>query len=565
MSGYNWSVSAGGLITSGNGTNQITVTWNNDGPQTVSVNYTNTNGCTANSPSVMEVTVRPLPTYSFDMSATEVCSGETVDFINYFTGAAPWTVVYSYNGVQSSFTTSDNPDYYSEVFTETTENRIISVTDGNGCTAFMNLLTVITVNPLPIPTIAGSTSVCLGAEGEIYTTESGMSGYNWAVSDGGTITAGSGTNAITIDWNGTTIQTVSVNYSNENSCTAANASVIEVTVTPLPLPTITGSASVCAGSYGVSYTTEAQMSDYNWTISSGGSILSGNGTHEIMVNWNVAGDHTISVNYTNANGCTSVVPGSLEVEVRALPAEAGSITGTSTVCAGTSGVVYSVPAIANASICFWTLPEGAAIVSGFGTNSITVDFDATATSGVITVRGANTCGQGIASPAFSVTVNPIPETPVITQNNELLTSSAPEGNQWFFNGIEIPGAIGQQHEAMYTGEYSVMVTLEGCSSEMSDLVMVIITGNGGNLSVQKVELYPNPNHGQFTLSISSDTQKKIDLRIFTNLGVVIYEKTGLNVQGTLNEEINLSGVAPGIYYVRLTSSDQQIIRKVVID
>ncbi|MCO5267063.1 MAG: T9SS type A sorting domain-containing protein, partial [Lentimicrobium sp.] len=564
MSGYDWSVSPGGVITSGNGTNQITITWNTDGPQTVSVNYTNANGCTAENPSVMDVTVRPLPTYSFDISATEICSGGTVDFINYFSGVAPWTVVYSYNGAQSSFTTSNNPDYYSEVFTETTENRIISVTDGNGCTAMINTVTIITVNPLPVPTISGAALVCEGATGETYTTESGMTDYNWAVSEGGTITSGAGTNTITVDWSGEESQTVSVVYTNENGCSALNASVLEITMNPLPQPEISGPESVCAGTNGVIYTTDDQMSDYNWTISSGGSITSGNGTHEITVHWYVAGNHVINVNYTNSNACTSVIPGMIEVEVNPLPAAAGTITGTPTVCAGTQGMVYSVPAIANASICFWTLPAGAEIVSGFGTNSITVDFNNTASSGIITVRGANSCGQGAASPIFQVQVNPIPEKPVITQIGQILTSSATEGNQWFFNGIEIPGATSQQIEALNSGEYSVMVTLDGCNSQMSDIITVIITGTIENLALQEVEIYPNPNHGEFTLSVSSEKLKNMDLQILTSLGVVIYEKADLNVQGKLIEKIKLSGIAPGIYFVKLSTSDQQLIRKVII-
>lgn len=87
---------------------------------------------------------------------------------------------------------------------------------------------------------------------------------------------------------------------------------------------------------------------------------------------------------------------------------AGTITGTSIVCQGNSGVVYSVPAVPNASTYNWTLPTGASIASGSGTNSITVNFSASAVSGNITVSASNPCATGAVSPAFALTVGILP-------------------------------------------------------------------------------------------------------------------------------------------------------------
>jgi len=80
------------------------------------------------------------------------------------------------------------------------------------------------------------------------------------------------------------------------------------------------------------------------------------------------------------------------------PATAGSISGSSAVCRGQSGVAYSVAAISGATGYSWTLPSGASIASGSNTNSITVNFSTSASSGNITVRGTNSCGNGGLSP-----------------------------------------------------------------------------------------------------------------------------------------------------------------------
>src|ERR1035438_5885955 len=106
----------------------------------------------------------------------------------------------------------------------------------------------ITVNPLPVPTITGHSSGCVNSTGNVYTTQSGMTNYLWAVSTGGTVTAGGGTtnNTVTVTWNTAGAQTVKVNYTNSNGCTATAQTVYNVTINPLPVPTITGAASVCA-------------------------------------------------------------------------------------------------------------------------------------------------------------------------------------------------------------------------------------------------------------------------------------------------------------------------------
>jgi endonuclease I len=63
MTGYAWSLSAGGIITSGGTTNSnsATITWNTIGPQSLAVNYTNSNGCAAATALVYNVTVDAIP------------------------------------------------------------------------------------------------------------------------------------------------------------------------------------------------------------------------------------------------------------------------------------------------------------------------------------------------------------------------------------------------------------------------------------------------------------------------------------------------------------------------
>jgi hypothetical protein len=279
-----------------------------------------------------------------------------------------------------------------------------------GCPALAPTAYNVTVNALPVPTVSGPNPACTGAA--IYTTQAGMSNYAWVVSAGGTITSGgSGTNAITVNWTATGAQSVSVNYTNANGCTATSATNYPVTVNATTIPVISGPNNVCVNSGYSNYTTQSGMGAYNWTVSSGGTISFGGGSNSIAVIWNTPGAQWVSVNFVNASGCSPSSPTQYNVTVAGPPGPAGSITGTSIVCAGATAIAYYVAPVTNAVAYVWTLPPGAAVPSGSNPNSntITVNYGATSTSGNITVYGNNICGNGTVSPPFPVTVKPLPD------------------------------------------------------------------------------------------------------------------------------------------------------------
>lgn len=165
-----------------------------------------------------------------------------------------------------------------------------------------------------VPVITGPASACTGSTGIVYTTDPGMLNYQWTVT-GGTITAGTGTNSITVSWPTDGNQSVSVSYQDPSLTTVSGPTVYPVTVY-LPVPTITGPAgpnmqeNVTGGiTTGVVYFTEPGMTGYNWAISPAGAITAGAGTNSVTVTWtNPTGQQWISVTYTDPLGCTAAAP-----------------------------------------------------------------------------------------------------------------------------------------------------------------------------------------------------------------------------------------------------------------
>jgi len=299
-------------------------------------------------------------------------------------------------------------------------------------------------------------------------------------------------------------------------------------------------------------------------LPAGATIATGANTNSITVDFAAnasSGDITVNGNNLCGNGPASPP---FPVTISPLPDAAGTITGSASVCAGDNWIGYTVPTIANATSYTWTVPAGVTIVSGSGTNTIIVDFSASAVSGVISVAGTNSCGNGTSSPDFNVTVNPIPPTPVITQNGIILTSSSLAGNQWYLNGGAITGATGQTYEVDASGIYYVIVTLDGCSSNPSNTINIVMPGIN-NLSGSILHIYPVPNDGQFTVTFSTVSEGALTLEVYNYLGVRIHESKMLSLQGKAEQIVDLRPVPNGVYTVVLRTEDNRVVRRILVN
>ena len=103
---------------------------------------------------------------------------------------------------------------------------------------------------------------------------------------------------------------------------------------------------------------------------------------------------------SSQTSCNSAQTNSIKIRVVPLPSAATPITGPTSILPGQTGVAYSLPVIPAATGYQWTILPGAAIVTGSNSNSITVNFPASDTSGNISVQGTNACGQGPGSSLY---------------------------------------------------------------------------------------------------------------------------------------------------------------------
>jgi PKD-like domain/PKD domain len=405
---YQWKVN--GVI---QGTNSPTFSYTPVNSDKITCVLTSNLTCAtgpATSNTITMVVNNPLPvSVSIAASATTVCAGDPVKFTATPANGGPspsyeWKVNGVNSGTNSSifiFYPSDN-DQISCILT----SNLWCVTGP----ATSNTITI-NVNTRPIPTLTGPTPKCAGSTGNVYTTETNKSNYIWAVSAGGSITAGGTTSSssVTVTWTTPGPQTVSVNYMNGSGCYAITPTVLNVTVDPRPVPTITGPASACTGSTGNIYTTEAGMSNYTWVVSGGGTKTAGGGinNNSITITWTTAGAQTIRVSYTNTFGCTTATPTIYNVTIsNFLPVSVSIAASSNPVCAETSVTYTATPINGGSAPAYQWKVNGV----NQGTNSPTYSYtpiNGNIVSCVLTSNLSCANGNPATSNTITMTINPL--------------------------------------------------------------------------------------------------------------------------------------------------------------
>jgi hypothetical protein len=488
---YNWTIPTGWSITAGAGTNSITVTSGSTG-QNGNISVTAENSCGTNVPRTLAVTVEPeTPGTPGAISGTvtqcpaligQIYSVDEVTNATTYT----WTVPTGW-----SINTGAGTNLITVTSGNAAQNGTISVTAGNSCgTSSARTLAVIVspATPLTPATITGTSAVCPGITGLTYSVVAvtNATTYNWTIPTGWSITAGTGTNSITVT-SGSAVQNGNISVTVGNSCGTSSARTLAVTVnpgTPATPTTITGTITQCPALTGRIYSIAAitNATTYTWTVPTGWSITAGAGTNSITITTGSPGQNG-NISVSSGNSCGTSTANSLAVAVSpAIPTTPGPITGTSPVCPSTTGLTYSIVAVANATNYDWNVPIGWTITSGSGTNTITVTTGSPGQNGNISVSAGNSCGTSLTS-TLNVNISPNASIASVTGTSNLCISTP---TTFTSNSVILGGGTGawsSSNNSVATVNTSGIVTATAAGT--CDIIYTITGGCGGNVSASQ--------------------------------------------------------------------------------
>jgi hypothetical protein len=255
------------------------------------------------------ITAQPTLVLTAGQKDQTVCNGSTIVTTSYtFGGSATGVTVTSLpSGMNSSVTGNT----LSISGTPTASGTYTVTTSGSSCLPATISGTITIVTPPALSLLSGlqNQRVCAGVPiiQTVYAYGNGATAILVNNLPAG-LTSNVDTSHKTLTITGSPVQSGVYTVSTVSPCTNISLNGSVELITPMTLSPIHGDNSVCSNQQGVVYRIDSisNVKNYSWSVT-GGSIVEGNGTTEILVNWGlVSMSGSVRVTVDDTAGCSSV-------------------------------------------------------------------------------------------------------------------------------------------------------------------------------------------------------------------------------------------------------------------
>ena len=454
-SNITWTLSNPGIgyINSGQGTDQISVSWYSQGNSYVIANYYNPFlGC--GGADSFKVKVRQ--SYSITGN-NKVCQGELASYTtggpgSFFWSATGGLVVSGQGSNTAGILWNAAPDNY--ILTA------VTLSPGLYCNDTVHYHVQILPKPAKPDSILGPVKICGGNSYSYSAIVNNPSGQLSWFAQNGTVSPNTGT-PVNVTWGNTGPYSLSVYQT--DPITGCHSDTLTLPVDTISPSGIAGSTTVCANS-STNFSISASGASVTWSISPPtlGSVISGQGTSAISVQWNNnPGTGTLQISV-----CNHIY--NVPITVNPAPHPVATVTGN---------LCGSTPATLGTTLTYssYNWNGGAGFLPTFTITG----------SGLYTVQvtDANGCS---ADTAVNIHYQPGPVASASTPANTNFCIPNPVGAtlyaligagytyQWQLNNGNIGGATSPTYNATAAGTYTVIVTDgNGCSNTSNAIIIIL--------------------------------------------------------------------------------------------
>jgi PKD repeat protein len=538
VTGWNWTFVGGTPSTS---TEQNpTVIYNNPGTYSVVLEVNNP-GFNATQTEMNFIVIVENPMADF----TSITTGGIVDFTNTSTNATSYS--WDFGDGETSMDESPAHNY------STDGNYTVTLTATNACGSITTEIDVIISLP-PVANFSLETSFNCAPATIQFINESSPNATEWFWTfDGGSPSTATVENPA-ITFNGAGTHTVILMASN-----AAGSNTFSIEITLGGVPVIDFGSSV--NELTTTFTNQTMNGiTFFWDLGDGNSSVEENPIHT----YDEPGNYTVTLTATNACGTTTF---SQQVEVVGGQAVAGFSSSGENGCLPFT-VTYEDTSTGNPTSWNWSFSGGTPSTST--EQNPTVVYNSAGTFDV-NLEVANPAGTSTIEQTNYITVgeNPIADfIATVSMNGNIdFANNSNFGNsyEWIFGD----GSTSTENSPSYTydtaGLYTIqLIVTNNCGTDtMTQDVLIDITGVEDLTFLEKFDLYPNPNNGDFTLHIEGQPLDELEVSLYNILGQQIFQERTDFTSGQLIKDYKLSHLAAATYILQIKSANQMIHRKVV--
>ncbi|MEI8205211.1 MAG: T9SS type A sorting domain-containing protein, partial [Bacteroidota bacterium] len=503
-----------------------------------------------------------------------ICSGASVDVPITFTGSKPYSFSYTFDGLNP---TTINNIYADSYIIPATTSGVYALTSisGGGCsgTDFTGMANV-SINQAPTALISNSTiTLCAGQSTDIPIHLTGTAPWNltYTVDSGNPISVNNifdNTYALTIS----TAGTYQVSAISDANCDVGTFSgTAQVSTNPIPTAAIVPNTStLCSGETANLDFILTGIGPFNFTCTVNATdtiFFTGITATNYYIPTSQAGTYSlVSVSAAGCNG--EILPGDAVINVN--PAPTAAITnGNIAICEGQTtnisfDLIGSPPWNLTYTMDGVPVTEDNIMSTPYVINvGIAGVYQVTSLTDMI-------CGNYTFSGTAIVTIN-IPTIAGFnyTVNNTTVTFNNVTQNAdtylWSFGDGQTSNLAIPTHTYSSEGIYYVSLTASNASCGeviVFDTINLITTAIEDINSAVAVSIYPNPTNGVFTLDICNPNSTDIKIEIVNSIGQEVYTKN-LN-SNKHSEQINLGGMASGVYFIKLLLPDMTKTTKLIL-
>jgi hypothetical protein len=420
--------------------------------------------------------------------------------------------------------------------TSTIDTYSVIVTSANGCSSISPSITL-SINPVETPTIqaVGETTFCQG--NSITLTSSPGASYTWS--------------------NGATAQSVSITQSGlyyvsvMGTCQAYTSDTVSVNVFPAPAPSANGGSVNNNGSVVLT----ASGNSLTWYDDAAGTNAVGTGPLFNTPTLTSTTTYYVQDTYTYGGGIvyagsqhhsgTSLYSGNTTNASLIFDAYEDFTLKTVKVYTDTPGDRLIVLTDANNNVL-----QSLMVTIPMDSSLVTLNFAIPAGTGyrLGTDAAQNTILWGNPGPRLKRSQGAAVSYPYVINNLVSITNSTQGLNVYYY---------------FYNWEIEKTSTV--CTSALVPVTAeVVITGINHVVNNENIQLFPNPATDKITLSSGKNINSQIQVNIVDVAGRVAQTVSYNNMTANVQQTIDISKLAKGVYFVKIRSAINEMVEKLVV-